>query len=197
MSNLVKSQSQSPARATERVILCADASGSMETRMTIHGGADSLTRARATSEAMRAIIDVSSPSITQYGIVAFDSQAYVVMPPTTNYLSLLSKAYVGSQGTTSMHDGIETALGLSPSRIILLSDGAPDYPNSVLAAATHAAEMGVKIDTISIGDSDEVLMQRIAEMTGGFWRMCQNPDDLVDAFCALESRARLLLEHIG
>lgn len=175
----------------EHICLCLDHSGSMG--MTMPGTLN--TRQQCLAEAVQAIVGVSSEDATYYSIVAFESQARLHVDKTTNFLALCSKAWLQPAGGTNMRDGLSLAIQQAPKRIILLSDGEPSDPEGVYAIADTAALLGIKIDTVSIGESGDALMQEIARRTGGTWQRCSTPEALAQHFMRLETRAYLQLEH--
>lgn len=175
----------------EHICLCLDHSGSMGITME-HS---IQTRQHCLAEAVQAIIGVSSEESTLYSVVSFESQARLACDKTSNFLALCARVWLSPCGGTNMADGLSLAIQQAPKRIILLSDGQPDSPDRALAVADTAAVLGIKIDTVSIGEAGDALMKEIAKRTGGVWRRCTSPEQLAQHFMQLETRARLALEH--
>jgi uncharacterized protein with von Willebrand factor type A (vWA) domain len=175
----------------EHICLCLDHSGSMSMSMT----GTLQTRLHTLAEAVGAIIGVSSPEATLFSMVAFESKATLVYDKSDNFLALCARAWLSPAGGTNMLDGLSLALQQAPKRVILLSDGEPSNPEGVLGMADTAAALGIKIDTVSIGESGDSLMQEIAKRSGGVWRRCETPAQLAQHFMQLESRNYLRIEH--
>lgn len=184
-------------RDAERVVLCLDHSGSMASPMAT---GQIKSRQHATFEAALAITNASRPETTHYGLVAFESGARTLVEITDEYMEIQGLAALQPAGGTAMDQGISVSLQQTdgpPHRIILLSDGGADDRDAALNVTDTAVLLGVVIDTISIGDSDDALMQEIARRTGGKWQRCEDPLALAQAFMKLETRARAFLEYKG
>lgn len=176
----------------ERVVLLIDNSGSMAGPFST---GQLKSSQHAAYEATLAILQCSAPNITAYGIVAFNTLPLVVQQITTNYLLLYKNASLRSDGGTAMNLGISCALQQNPSRIILLSDGAPTCNmEDICSIIQTAITLSTKIDTISIGGASDTIMQEIARRTAGKWQRPISPAELVQSFQKLETRNRLLLE---
>jgi Mg-chelatase subunit ChlD len=192
-SDVAAQRGNALATQKEVVVLTLDHSGSMGSGMSVMH--DSGSRSEAVCQAVEAIISVSNPALTKYGIVGFESRSYVVVEPTDRFLSILGNNQPIAAGGTDMAGGIILAISLHPHRLILLSDGEPNSEDAALSAAKQAASCKIKIDTISVGAANDALLQEIAKMTGGVWQRCDSVNDLADHFMQLETEARLQLEH--
>lgn len=179
--------------ATEKVVLLLDSSGSMGLPMP----GDVKSRQQCAVEATLAILGVSDPKTTAYGFITFESDPHLIAPITSDYLRLYNAAYQPmTSGGTNMSAAISMALNQpSVQRIILLSDGEPDSAERALTVARTAKDLGVKIDTVGIGECNVGLMQEIARITGGKFQKCDTPAQLAAGFARLETRARAMLEH--
>lgn len=137
------------------------------------------------------------------GIVVFAGDAYVQLPITSDYLTArnfvrqLSPTMVSKQGT-ALGSAIRTAASSfssasEGSRVIVLITDGENHEDDAVAAARHAAELGVKIYTIGIGTPegapietdgdfirdadggivvsklDEEMLRQIAAETGGLY----------------------------
>lgn len=152
-------------RAT--IMLTLDTSGSMQ--------ATDVAPSRLAAAKAQAVRFVEAlPEGIQVGLVTFDSDARLVVPPTKDRAQLtdaIRSLEVG--GGTATASGIKEALGaiagvpqaddgsVTPAAIVLMSDGAPTVPDGDLspeaaadAAATEAKEASVPVNTIAFGTSD-------------------------------------------
>lgn len=113
------------------------------------------------------------------GVVAFDTEAYLV-----SELSTLSEksgdlqdriARIVFGGGTFIHAGILKSLQLleyasGAKNIILISDGRTQAENTAYEAAKAAANLGVTIYTVGVGESTaDDIMLKIADLTGGIY----------------------------
>lgn len=152
-------------RAT--VVLTLDTSASMM--------ADDIAPSRlaAAQEQARSFV-TDLPEGLQLGLVSFDSQARVLVAPTTDHTMLehaIDTLQVGSGTATAA--GISTALAqiqaqpkgedgtTTPAAIVVMSDGSPTLADgeqspvdAAVAAATTAKDAGVPVYTIAFGTPD-------------------------------------------
>lgn len=95
------------------------------------------------------------------GVVVFAGDAYVQLPITSdyitaaNFISQISTNMVSKQGT-AIGAAISLAAssfssGSENSRVIILITDGENHEDDAIAAAMHAADMGIKIYTIGIG----------------------------------------------
>lgn len=174
----------------ERVVLLIDVSGSMSGSMP----AAVQTRIAAVTESILVILAQSSCKLTRYGLTTFDSMPRVVVPITDDYLMIEAKAYMQTQGGTDMDTGLSAAVQQEPNRIIMLSDGGATCGDErVLEVARTAATLGIKIDTIGIGEANDTLLQEISRITGGRWVHPTSPKELAMSFAKLETKARFAI----
>ena len=142
------------------------------------------------------------------GVVVFAGDAYVQLPITSDYLTArnfvaqIAPNMVSKQGT-ALGSAISTAASSFSSEsdgsrvIILITDG-ENHEDDPIAAARHAAELGIKIYTIGVGTPegapievgrdfirdqngeivvsklDETTLQEIALLTGGAYVRADN-----------------------
>ena len=177
----------------ETVCLLVDTSGSMAFGMP--GGPG--TRLDAMCRGVLSILGCSDPRRTEYCLVTFNDVAEIRAPKTSHYLAIQSLKYI-ADGSTAMAQGINIALTTRADRIILLTDGeSTDPEDQVLGAAGRCRSAGVKVDCIAIGEADHKLLRRIAEETGGVFRVASTAEELLKTYCLLETRSYLLLTHGG
>lgn len=117
-------------------------------------------------------------SDNKVGIIAFDTQSYVVMPPT--YLFQVNRPDLESK-ITSLKSGGGTLIGAGLSKaiellgntagsknIVLISDGQTQGKDEALAAAQIAADKGIRIFTIGVGEkTNEIVMKQLADIGSG------------------------------
>ncbi|TQS40446.1 VWA domain-containing protein [Cryptosporangium phraense] len=99
------------------------------------------------------------PSRFRVGLVSFAGTASVAVPPSAPRADVdagIDRLSEGAgQGGTAIGDAIATALDQireeTPSRVVVLSDGANTAGQDPASAAQLAAQLGVPVDTISFG----------------------------------------------
>lgn len=158
-------------RAT--VVLTLDTSGSMIANDVRP------SRLAAAQQAARSFLKSLPPGI-QAGLVAFSSEARVLVAPTADRTTALAAIDgLRAGGATATGDAIFLALNAitalppgadgkpAPAIVVLMSDGAPTIgrgdqsPAQTVADATTAAKQaGVKINTIAFGTADGVVVIR-------------------------------------
>lgn len=139
----------------------------------------------------------------RFGLILFGSQAYVQAPLTLDLHSIIYWLNDAKPGIAGRNTAIGDAIGLAIKRLqqqpaqqriaILITDGANNsgvmHP---LAAAELAAQLGIRIYTVGVGDPatedatdtldfDEQTLQQIAEMTRAFYTHA-NDDQAFAAF---------------
>ncbi len=166
------------------IMLAVDVSGSM--------AADDVSpyRLRAAQDAAKAFAD-QVPRQFQVGLVAFNGQADVLLPPSTDR-EALKRALdtLVADGATASGEAIMSAVeairstpsgapALRSARILLLSDGANTVGTMPEDAAQQAKDAGVPVYTVALGTAggvlpdgravppDPVSLAAVAEITGG------------------------------
>jgi Ca-activated chloride channel family protein len=187
-------------------------------------------------EAMKEVVDdfLRRRPNDRIGVVVFGREAYTLMPLTTdrdvlrNTIAELELGMIDGRGT-AIGNAIATALNRlrrsnAKSRvIILLTDGDSNSGNiSPEQAGEFARAMGVRIDTVLMGQDDEVpiqrgtdvfgrplwdrgrfpinpeLMRRLAERTGGVFFLASDRRGLEESFHAILDRLeRSEIEDVG
>ena len=205
-------------RVEGTVILTFDVSNSMN--------ADDFepSRMEAAKSAARTFVE-NQPSTVQVGVVAFSNGGLIVQPPTNQQADVLATiGRLTPQGATSLGHGIFSALnaiagepitieaesleegsvpqleiGSFPSAVILLfTDGENTTSPDPLEIAQVAAEAGVRIYPVGIGDPEgtilqldgyniqtqlnEPILQTIASMTNGAYYHTDDEDTLQDIY---------------
>jgi Ca-activated chloride channel family protein len=139
------------------VALCIDTSGSMS------AGDIEPTRADAALRAARAFID-DVPDGTRISIVAFSSNAEVVMPSSDDKDAVRDALgrIPPPNGGTAIGDALTVAAqSLPPVRhrtIVLVTDGVNNQGSDPLAVAPQIGGTGTVIDTVGIGTSGSGLL---------------------------------------
>jgi Ca-activated chloride channel homolog len=168
-------------------MLVVDVSGSM--------AADDLrpSRLAAAQQAAREYVD-GLPASTRVGLVSFETRASVQVAPTTDHDAVRRAIErLRAEGGTAIGDGLAAALTQvadrptdatgqpTPAAVVLLSDGQQTAGSPFAEAAVRAKSLGVKVDTVGIGQRgatpvlrgrqtvglDETALQQIASATGG------------------------------
>ena len=166
------------------VALAIDTSGSME-------GAP-IEQAR---QAARLMIGALKDG-DRLAVVTFNTKTEVLLPSSeldddvrTELAGQL--AQVQAIGTTDLSGGLAAAVqqvqehrdpaGIN--RVILLGDGLPNELGSIETTARTASENGIAITTMGLGlDYDEVLMGKIADLSGGRYRYVEDAGKMVGFF---------------
>jgi hypothetical protein len=133
-------------------------------------------------------------------IVAFSDGVYLAVPPVvvdpnTRNLSIAAIRTLGDGGGTNFSGGFLAGLaqvfgGFAPwniNQVILFSDGQPNIgitsTSELTRIAARAAESGVAVTTIGFGmEHDELLMQGMADASGGNYYYVDNPGDMSRIF---------------
>lgn len=181
------------------------------------------TRLDAARTAGRTLID-DLPSTARVGLVSFSSTATVVAPLTQDHDSVKSALdSLQANGGTAIGDGIETALrqlgpfnGPRPpgaratSMIVLLTDGSNNAGVSPDQAAADAQTDGVPVQTVGIGQRnqityigrqavdgvDEQALQDIANATGGHYYYASEAGQLDKVYSLLGSQFGWREQHV-
>ncbi len=190
------------------VMLVIDVSGSM--------AASDLkpTRLGAATQAAKQLI-ADLPQGAQVGVVSFSQTASVVAPLSSDP-SAASRALdrLSPNGGTAIGDGLDAALNQlsqrprdrqgnqAPAVVVLLSDGESNAGQSPTAAAAQAAQEGVRVYTVGIGQRgtaayvdgyvpvglDETALRSIASTTGGNYFYAADADQLAQVYADLGSQ---------
>jgi Ca-activated chloride channel family protein len=133
-------------------------------------------------------------------VVAFSDGVYegvppVVIDPTTRVAALAAIHSLGSGGGTNFSGGLLAGLFevfsafqfWQVNQVVLFSDGQPNIgitsASELARIAERAADHGVSITTIGFGDGhDELLMQGIADASGGYYYYVDKPEDFQRIF---------------
>ena len=133
-------------------------------------------------------------------IVAFSDGVYLAVPPVvvdpnTRNLSIAAIRTLADGGGTNFSGGLLAGLAqvfgaFQPwqvNQIILFSDGQPNIgiteTSELTRIAANAADRGVAVTTIGFGmEHDELLMQGIADASGGNYYYVDSPADMSQIF---------------
>ncbi len=133
-------------------------------------------------------------------IVAFSDGVYLAVPPVaidpnTRNLSIAALRALADGGGTNFSGGLLAGLAqvfsaFQPwqiNQIVLFSDGQPNIgitdTGELTRIASRAAERGVAVTTIGFGmEHDELLMQGIADASGGNYYYVDSPADMAGIF---------------
>ncbi len=174
-------------------MLAMDISGSM-------GRNDKLAGAK---EAAKSYVNQMRPG-DQAGLIAYDTQVYIVQPITTDTAALISAIDGLKTGSdTAMYDALieaEKALEGVPGRkaIIVLTDGMDNRSKSTATDVIAAiSQSGLTISAIGFGDVsatgqaglDEAALKFLAESAGGVYGFATNADVLKGIY---EQQSRVL-----
>jgi Mg-chelatase subunit ChlD len=130
------------------------------------------------------------------GMISFGQYATIIEKPSVQYEFLENRVdALRPNGATAMFEGLRLSLdNLSTSsgakRIVLLTDGIPTTTGrmSIISLAKEAATRKIVIDTVGVGTPfdlmgyDEMLLRRIAAITGGTFRRVMDIEQLSGQF---------------
>lgn len=180
----VSQGSTDPLTLPHRLVLALDCSGSMGGRKIEH-----LKRASAQ------FIDKCNPNDTALGVDTFPKG--FTAPITTINLSLkLMMDTVSAGGDTPLYDCLGRIItNLTPTRVVLVSDGAPTDSGSDELVIGQYIESKIPIDCVHIGDSSsgEEVLKSIAERTGGLYIKFTDTNALTSGLSYLTPGSRALL----
>jgi hypothetical protein len=133
-------------------------------------------------------------------VIAFSDGVYEAVPPmvidpSTRNLAIASIRSLRDGGGTNFSGGLLAGLVevfsafqyWQVNQVILFSDGQPNIgitsAGELARIAERAAEHGVSVTTIGFGmDHDELLMQGIADASGGYYYYVDKPGDFAQIF---------------
>ncbi len=184
----VRGRPPAAALATLNVALVLDRSGSM------HG--DPFRNMLMAAEAFVGQLRDGD----RLSIVAFSDGVYLAVPPVaidpnTRNLSIAAIRSLADGGGTNFSGGLLAGLAqvfsaFQPwqiNQVILFSDGQPNIgitdTGELTRIAARAAERGVAVTTIGFGmEHDELLMQGLADASGGNYYYVDSPADMAGIF---------------
>ncbi|MCU0491145.1 MAG: VWA domain-containing protein [Chloroflexaceae bacterium] len=197
------------------VMLVMDVSGSM--------AADDLqpNRMEAARSAARAFVN-ALPEHVQVGVVSFSEAASLNAPLSRDRdQALRAIDNLRASGGTAIGEGLVRALEhldqrpldaqgqRAPAQVVLLSDGVSAAGISPAEAATQAANAGVTVSTVGIGERgaspelrsgqrvglDETALRNIAEQTGGQYFYAAEAGQLERIYASLGSQVSWVTER--
>jgi Ca-activated chloride channel homolog len=191
------------------VMLVIDVSGSMQATDV------QPTRIAAAESAAETLVNALPPNAA-VGLVAFNSSAFVIVPPGSDRDTLRAGIEsLRARGGTAIGDGINLALDQlgappagpwgshPPSMIVLLTDGVSNAGVDPSAAASRAAEEHVPVNTVGVGSRasqpvfvqgqdvggvDEQALQSVAQTTGGKYFFATQASQLQQIYSSLGSQ---------
>ena len=179
--------------------LVCDVSGSMNS--TVSSGETKLQAAQAAGHTVISTTQSWAKNDPDHnygiGIVQFSDNAKTVSVPHIDYRYLDEcMDIIKDGGGTSIYAGIDTgiaqleAVDANNKVMILMTDGQDYNTSKARKSAEDAAQKGIKIYTIGFGnDVDEVILQDIAEITGGEYRFAdtENIMGIIGSFMYAQS----------
>jgi hypothetical protein len=162
----------------ETLILLIDTSGSM---------ADYISGTVKINAAKNAVVEFIRSKFLmgqgdRTGIISFGEYATIIEKPSVQYETLENRVdALRPNGATAMFEGL---------RLSLLTDGIPTTTGrmSIISLAKEAATKKIVIDTVGVGTPfdlmgyDEMLLRRIAAITGGTFRRVMDIEQLTGQF---------------
>ncbi|AYF03685.1 VWA domain-containing protein (plasmid) [Paracoccus yeei] len=189
--------------AARDIMLGVDISGSMQTRDFI--GADGTRLARL--DGVRAVLDdfIARRTDDRPGLVVFGSAAYVLVPLTCDSAAARALLDTLAPGMAGQNTVLGDAVGLAIQSLaashadqrvmILLSDGSDTASRMAPAkAAAIAAQNGVTLHTIAVGDPDAAAedkvdiatLQAMAGATGGSFHRAEDATTLGEIYDSID-----------
>ena len=154
---------------------------------------------------MNAIRNGASDSV---GIITFGDQVKMLHDPSfQNFENLISKLNrMHCSGSTPMAQAVDLAIQTAERfssgmiRVVICSDGQPDYKDSVLHNVRRGFDdYGIIFDTVGIGDPndrwglDEDFLKLVAEIGGGEYTLISTFQDFQRKLLSIEGERQLLL----
>lgn len=166
------------AAASKEAVLALDVSGSMRG-----------SRLTAAKEAAVNYVN-SLPADVEIGLLSFNNVVTVDVQPTTDKEAVIAAIEGLEAGRkTALYDAIISGLGVADpakgARLLVLSDGGDSASTSTLDQVNAAASAkGVPVDIVALtpSPSHEVLLQQIADESGGQVLLAQDATGLKAAF---------------
>ena len=180
------------------IVLSLDTSGSMSTT-----GFNEQNYEQNRWEVVSGVVKdfIAAREHDRIGLVVFGSTTAVASPLSFDneaQMKIIEKIRIGVVGkSTALIDGIVTSIGLlkksrSPSKvIILLSDGDDTASKVPLAIALKLAKKyQIKIYTVSIGESNNNMLQVISDENGGRSFVATDKEDLLGVYETISTLER-------
>lgn len=199
-------------KSARDVVLALDISGSMDQRDFIGEKGQRVQRLVAVRDVLKTFITERDGD--RMALIVFGTRAFVQAPFTEDLQSLegfLDQTQVGMAGpNTAIGDAIGLAIRMFDSSeveerlIVLLSDGADTNSRvSPLNAAEIAADKGVVIQTIGVGDPegagedrvDLTALEDIATRTGGAFFYADDSSALSQVYDQIDAMAPRIVEE--
>ncbi|MDP5218458.1 VWA domain-containing protein [Ruegeria sp. 2205SS24-7] len=199
-------------KSARDVVLALDISGSMDQRDFIGENGQRMQRLDAVRDVLKTFI--AERDGDRMALIVFGTRAFVQAPFTEDLQSLdgfLDQTQVGMAGpNTAIGDAIGLAIRMFDSSdvderlIVLLSDGADTNSRvSPVNAAEIAADKGVVIQTIGVGDPegagedrvDLAALQDIAARTGGAFFYADDSAALSQVYEQIDAMAPRIVEE--
>lgn len=199
-------------KSARDVVLALDISGSMDQRDLIGANGQRMQRLDAVRDVLKTFI--AERDGDRMALIVFGTRAFVQAPFTEDLQSLdgfLDQTQVGMAGpNTAIGDAIGLAIRMFDSSdvderlIVLLSDGADTNSRvSPVNAAEVAADKGVVIQTIGVGDPegtgedrvDLTALENVATRTGGAFFYADDSSALSQIYEQIDAMAPRIVEE--
>lgn len=182
------------AKKKEHLAIILDKSGSMSSSFSSR---HIKSRIHCAWEAAIAIVSSTDDVITELSVIAFDTKIFKVCEKMDSISILTVLNLFEADGGTALGAAINAGISIDANRLIILTDGYPDSEAATIAAATEAAARSIKIDTIGIGESNDILLKEISKMTNGIFKHPNSPEELIQHFVQLETKNRLMITYLA
>lgn len=189
------------AVASEVLVMAIDCSGSM---MDYARMGESAKKSEAARDAAIALLNVCGPG-SVVGAVAFSDRVLESIEPGTirarvderlRYFPKYDGGTIFVDALKSSYELIKKAGEKKVRRIILMTDGLdyPEYRDHLMDFLKVLKTNKVIVDCVAFGgDADRLLLQKIADETGGVLKEAKDAASLTKAFLQLEAGIRGLL----
>jgi Ca-activated chloride channel family protein len=184
----VRGRPPTAALAPLNVALVLDRSGSM-------AGDPFRNMIGAAETFVNQLRDGDRVSVIAFSYGVFEAVPSMVIDPNTRNLAVASIRSLRDGGGTNFSGGLLAGLFevfsafqyWQVNQVILFSDGQPNIgitsAGELVRIAERAAESGVSVTTIGFGqEHDEILMQGIADASGGYYYYVDKPGDFAQIF---------------
>lgn len=185
----IKSLDDLPAGQQQEILgVSVDDSGSMSTPYNFQG--KTIPRRQAAQLASEALYNATDWNLCDLKFWTFSDDTQPVFCDAAT-----PPVLVDNSGGTNFDIALQTPIDAGCTRIVLCSDGEASYPDFQVK---HCIDHQIPVDCVFIGGhggAGEILLQRIADETGGTFCTATDAESLIHQFEQLETSNRLLLEH--
>lgn len=194
-------------KADVAVVFVVDRSGSMQQGLASSGGGPTISKLDLVKAAIIASVQ-TLPARSQVGVIAFDTQSTVLVPPTPvskkDDIARLVDSTSPGGGTTiepAIRDGMAMLASMPGDKyLVVLTDGIGERPSSDTAywgaVADDARRAHMSWTSIAVGaDADQSLLSFLAQEAHGKFFYCDTSDSVPQVFLQQAKSIKRLAEQ--